>query len=217
MTEFISPYHPRLTQWSLKDFEWRRIITTGELPAYDSKTGRRLVDNSTVARRKLTKEELRTVAAQLRKEGKPKYHIADWRKPIPILPPNTEIVYFGHKEIADWLSCIVFKMDDVLAFEAKSGIAAPEIVNPLKEGEPQNIGGGQKQDTTRKAAAYIQAKRLRNESPDMDRRRANKLVNSFLIQHQLKPYSRQQFDRITNSLGFPKSQPGRRPAKLRKQ
>ena len=58
MSEYIAPNDSRLSHWKLKDFEWHRLVTTGELPVYDAKTGERLVHRGTVAYREVSEEEI---------------------------------------------------------------------------------------------------------------------------------------------------------------
>jgi len=94
----------------------------------------------------------------------------------------------------------IFRISDMEKFEQKNRISARDESIPTK----------------RKAIVLAEARKLRLDDPDMDRVRAKRLVDVVLKKHNFQPYSRTQFDRIIDELGFLPGKRGRKPSTKKK-
>jgi hypothetical protein len=134
-------------------------------------------------------------------------------------------LFRGSRLGSDEVTKLIFLISDVEAFEKENGISPHELStdhaqqgpseSPAVEPGQDNLQGNMR-IIRRRTMVLEKAARLRREFPDMDKVAAKNIINSDLIANDDNPYSRTQFNRIVEPLGFPPAPRGRKPARMKK-
>jgi hypothetical protein len=112
-------------------------------------------------------------------------------------------------EVAD---CI-FLISDVEEFEKENGITPPGLPTDL----PQQILSDEKpMPKHRVALVYNEAVKLHRDYPKTNKVEAKKKIDAILQRYEYRPYSRTQFNRLIDKIGFPPAPRGRKPTNKNK-
>lgn len=110
---------------------------------------------------------------------------------------------------------LVFRISDVEEYDKKNKITLQNISTEKPSSKQSHVEllDNQSNMKPRVALVHDEAKKLKRDCKDIDKVKALKRINLILQNNKYKPYSRTQFNRITEKYNFSPARRGRKSTK----